>query len=310
MSTTGKIALVERRYDKTPYNFKPRNRGLNKQITITGAGGFLGNPLLRILEANGHRVTGLRSRDGDICSLRNEQLAGDLVIHLAAKAFVPDSWKDPEETYRVNAQGTLRVLEACRANQTPVMLISTYAYGEPQYLPIDEAHPIGARNPYALSKLAAENAALFYQEAFDLPVTIVRPFNPYGPGQPSRFLIPEILQQIADPTCETVTLLDLTPRRDLLYIDDLAEAIAALIASGTRGIFNVGSGASASVEEIARTAMKVAGVEKPLRSKHEPRVQEISDVVADCTAIRDACGWAPRTSLEAGLAQMLETPVS
>lgn len=280
---------------------------MSKHISITGGGGFIGRPLTQTLRDAGHTVRSLSQADGDICDLPPECFEADLVLHLAARAFVPDSWKHPEDVYRINTLGTLHALEACRNRGTPFVLMSTYAYGAPKTLPIDERHPVDARNPYALSKLAAEQLALFYAESFQLPITILRPFNPYGPGQPSHFLIPEILTQLLDPEREAVELLDLSPRRDLLYLYDLVDAVEAVVRTACTGIFNIGSGKSHSVEEIARCAMDVAGIEKPLRSKHQPRQQEISDVVADCSALQQATGWTAATDLRTGLARTLET---
>ena len=277
------------------------------RILITGAGGFIGRPLADRLRHTGHEVIPLTRRDGDICSVDLLSRNPDVVLHLAAQAFVPFSWENPQEVYRVNALGTLHVLEACRKGKIPVLYMSSYAYGAPQYLPIDEAHPLSPRNPYALSKLAGEESARFYAELHKLPVTIVRPFNPYGHGQPSNFVIPHILRQILDPACESVEVMDLVPRRDFVYIEDMVDAVARLVEGKIRGTFNIGSGISYSVEELVRCAMATLGIEKPLSSEREPRPHEIPDVVADTTALHKATGWIPSTSLPEGLAAMAES---
>jgi nucleoside-diphosphate-sugar epimerase len=271
---------------------------------ITGAGGFIGRPLAERLRAAGHEVIPLTRHEGDICGVDILGWKPDVVLHLAAQAYVPLSWENPKEVYRVNALGTLNVLEACRKARIPFLYMSSYAYGNPQRLPIDESHPLSPRNPYALSKIAGEDAARFYADVHRLPVTIARPFNPYGPGQPPNFVIPHILRQVLDPACEAVEVLDLLPRRDFVYIQDMVDAVARLAEGGIQGTFNIGSGRSFSVEELARCAMATLGIEKPLYSEHEPRPHEISDVVADIRALREATGWIPLTSLPEGLARM------
>src|SRR5207237_1415928 len=147
------------------------------------------------------------------------------VIHLAGKSFVPDSWKDPQEFMRVNAEGTRNVLEFCRKNNIPLIFMSSYVYGIPVRLPIDENHPVTPSNPYAQSKYEAEKICIMYAEKYKIPVTIVRPFNIFGPNQPEHFLIPKIIQQALDVSSTRIELQDLSPRRDYIYMDDLLDAI-------------------------------------------------------------------------------------
>lgn len=276
------------------------------RVLLTGAGGFVGGRLATRLASSGIEVVPLSVEDGDICSIDLLRHRPARVVHLAAQSFVPASWENPQEIYRVNTLGTLHALETCRKLRVPFVLGSCCVYGNPVRTPIDESHPVHPRNPYVLSKLAAEDLAHFYASHHLVPVTVVRPFNPYGPGQAGNHVIPHILSQLLDPACPTVEVINTRPRRDFVYVDDVAEAYATLIEKGETGVFNVGSGVSHSVEEVARIAMDVSGVQKPLVSRAREFSRENTDVVADCTAIHRATGWKARTPLREGLARVAD----
>ncbi|HSN49645.1 MAG TPA: SDR family oxidoreductase, partial [Bacteroidales bacterium] len=169
------------------------------EILVTGSEGFIGKALIARLLASGHTVTGFDAPEGDIAEkgiLDNLKDTGiGYVFHLAAKTFVPESWNNPFDFYRVNLLGTTNVLEFCRATGAGLSYISSYLYGTPGYLPVDEKHPLKAHNPYSHSKIVAEETCRYYRDQFKIPVTIFRPFNIYGPGQDQRFLIPKIIAQ-------------------------------------------------------------------------------------------------------------------
>src|SRR5450432_2093010 len=126
------------------------------RILVTGGGGFVGRHLVSALKSEGFDVVRHRLRDGDLarCSLPYEGVSH--ICHLAARTFVPDSWRSPRDFYDTNLMGTLNVLEFCRRQKAILILMSSYLYGQPKYLPIDENHPLQALNPYAHSKLLAE----------------------------------------------------------------------------------------------------------------------------------------------------------
>jgi nucleoside-diphosphate-sugar epimerase len=178
-------------------------------------------------------------------------------------------------------------------------------YGEPQRLPIAEDHPVAALNPYAHTKILAEETARFYEKRFAVPLLIVRPFNIYGPGQRKSFLIPWIVQQVLDPSAEAVHVQDLRPKRDYLYVEDAVELLLASFRAASRGVVNMGSGRSASVEEVAQLVNKAAGVSKPVVSEGRTRAGEIMDMVADNSHAAAEMGWRPRTSLEDGIAAVV-----
>jgi len=278
---------------------------MKNKILVTGATGFLGSHLIVALESQRHEVRRHSSADGDIanCPLSMESVGH--VFHLAGKSYVPESWQNPRAFYETNVMGTVNVLEHCRRNQAALTLVSSYVYGQPQCLPIAEDHPIAAANPYAHTKILAENTAQFYEREFGFRLVIVRPFNIYGPGQRPSFLIPSIVRQVVDPSVEAVRVQDLRPKRDYLYVDDAVDFFMATLRPTARGVYNMGSGCSASVAEVARLINDAAGLSKPVVSADQPRPGEILDVVADTSRAAADLGWRPHTSLADGIAAVV-----
>lgn len=278
---------------------------MKNKILVTGATGFLGRHLVAALESQGRAVRMHSSANGDIadCPLPMEGVSH--VFHLAGKSYVPESWQNPLAFYRTNVMGAVNVLEHCRQNQAALTLISSYVYGEPQRLPIAEDHPLAAANPYAHTKILAEQTAQFYEQRFGVALTIVRPFNLYGPGQRQSFLIPSIVRQVLDPAATEVRVADLRPRRDYVYVADAVTLLQATLQPGVRGVYNLGSGRSATVAEVAELVSKAAGIGKPLVSADERRPGEILDVVADTSRAAAELNWQPRTSLADGIAAVV-----
>jgi len=278
---------------------------MRDEILVTGASGFLGRHLVKTLETSGLGVRRHSSKQGDIatCPLPMEGVSH--VFHLAAKSFVPESWTDPQSFYRVNVMGTLNVLEHCQRHSTPLTLISSYVYGQHQKLPVSEDHPLVALNPYAHSKIMAEDLGHFFELYFGVRLVIVRPFNIYGPGQLPPFLIPSIVAQALDPAAPAIRLKDLRPRRDYLYVDDAIKFLVATLQEGARGVYNLGSGDSASVAEVAQLCRQASGTDKPIVSDEQPRPQEVMDVRADITRATRDFGWRPSTSLEEGIRRVV-----
>jgi len=275
---------------------------MSQRVLVTGAGGFVGRCLVRALREEGVDVSAPGRDTLDVVLGVFPDWQVDQVVHLAARTFVPESWLDPTGFYRVNAQGTLNVLDFCRRMGARLVHVSAYCYGKPSVLPISESAPLRPNNPYALSKAAAEAACRFFSEYYETALTILRPFNLYGPGQPPQFLIPHIVDQALDPAVAEIVVEDDAPRRDYVYLDDFVAAICAVCASPTLGsVYNVGSGKSHSVAEIANLIRQIAGVNKPVMSQGNRRPSEILDVVADITAIRRDLGWSPSVGLLQGL---------
>jgi nucleoside-diphosphate-sugar epimerase len=154
----------------------------------------------------------------------------------------------------------------------------------------------------------AEELAQFYRCHSGLPLSIVRPFNLYGSGQDSRFLIPTLIRQFLDPAVVEVQVADLRPRRDYLHVEDFVQMLVRILETGRHGVFNAGFGTSVSVEEIARMVRIASGhTTKPLVSRNEERTHEVMDVVADITKAREELHWAPQISLEQGIGHMVRS---
>ncbi|WP_408952598.1 NAD-dependent epimerase/dehydratase family protein [Lysobacter sp. Hz 25] len=276
------------------------------RVVVTGAGGFLGRSLVQRLRGLDIEV-GTAGR-GDGFDLLNDALPLDgvaHVFHLAAETGVPDAWDDPVRFHLVNTHGTVRVLDQCRRAGCSVSYVGAYIYGVPETLPIDEDHRVHANNPYAYSKWMGEQACAWYADVYKMDITAIRLFNVYGAGQSERFLIPKIVSQVLDNKVEAIELMDLQPRRDYLYVDDAVDALLASCPRNGFGLYNVGSGESHSVAEVVETVMAASGIRKPVIDLQQRRPNEIPDVRADCSRIRQACGWRAAISLEAGIGRML-----
>lgn len=282
----------------------------NKRILVTGHDGFIGDYLLPELEEDNEIVT-LAENDGfiDIRNWDKIKKIGDVdvIYHLAAVTFVPYSFDHPRETYEVNVGGTLNILELARqAEVEKVVTMSSYVYGRPQYLPIDEDHPLEPNNPYTYSKMVMEKLCQGYSSDFGLKCVILRPFNIYGLGQGDNFLIPSIIKQLHHGKIE---LQDPKPKRDFVYVTDV---IRAMINAGSYtprddlDIFNVGYGKSYSVEEVVEKIVDLYSRYVDVSYTGERRKNEVMDTVADITHIRDKMGWKPLTSLDEGLSIMLD----
>ncbi len=278
----------------------------NKTILITGSKGFIGKHLVNQLEKlSDLKIIEFDIEDGDIAGYKFDLSKLDHVIHLAAKTYVPLSWEDPYSFYKTNFLGTLNVLEQCRKYNASLTYISAYVYGNPDYLPIDENHTLKAANPYMHSKIAAESICKFYAENYNVPVTIIRPFNIYGPGQSNNFLIPKIIKQVISDSRE-ISVFSLKPKRDFVYIDDLVDSIIHSMEMKYRfEIFNIGSGISYSVEEIIKTCLNITNFQKKIVCENNERKNEINNVVANIEKAKKMLNWSPSTTFENGLKKII-----
>jgi len=276
------------------------------KLLITGANGFIGSLLRKQLPKEVYSVTALTRKEGDINQSATWQKvpACDVVIHLASQTFVPDSWNNPAQFIETSSIGTLQTLEYCRKTGAAIIYISSYLYGNPAVLPIPESAPLFTPNPYALSKKTAEDFCRFYHDCFQVPVTILRPFNLYGEGQNTSFLIPMLIDQALNKQAFYVK--DLLPKRDYLHISDFINALIACIPLRGFHLFNVGSGTSYSVEEIIGLLQKIQNTQYPVYSENVQRPNEIMNTVADIQLAKRSLQWHPNITMEEGLALLVQ----
>ena len=227
-----------------------------RKVVVTGSNGFIGRHLCRQLDAPGIELQSTRRRlskshTGDhydnhidvtnIDKLHESIKEADIIVHLAAKSSVPDSFNNPYETYYTNILGTLNLLElARRRNVSNFLFISTYIYGQPKYLPVDEKHQVNPHSPYQRSKLAAEKLCENYSHDFGVNVVTLRPFYVYGPNSRSYSFISSAIRQIKNSG--TVVLSGERTARDFLYVSDLVKLIEIIIKNFPKGynVYNVG----------------------------------------------------------------------
>lgn len=279
------------------------------KIAVAGSEGFLGRNVCEQLMKDGHEIVPLDITEG--FDLSDDSVVDsvpqiDCFIHLANLVYVPDSYINPAKFYRINYLTTLNALEICRKWNARLVYISSYIYGTPQYLPVDEAHPVFPFNPYAQTKVICEKLCMGYHRDFGVKVSIMRPFNIYGVGQKGKLLIPEIIGQLKEGK-DFVQLKAATPRRDYISVVDVARAIVVCSKiSVPFGTYNVCSGESVSVREITEI------INKHLKKKVEfgfaasDRPNEVDETRGSCEKLK-GLGWEPSISFEQGIIDILES---
>jgi nucleoside-diphosphate-sugar epimerase len=284
-------------------------RSSDNPILVTGSTGFVGSHLLDDLKKS-YQVVGISKSSGDYSVDLSESSSPSFlrsigtfsyIVHLAARIGVDEAFEHPADYYRDNFMGTLHVLETARLmGNCPVLYLSSYVYGSPQYFPINEDHPISLPNPYAASKYAGEFLCAQYQTHFKLPVTILRPFNIYGPGQSDNMLIPRIIQQLL--TQKSITLKSSKPERDFIYVGDVVKAVVKVIEHNKPvGVVNIASGTYYSVASVVNMLFKIHGKEVKVSYKEERRKGEIDRTVGDISKAESLLNWHPSVSLQSGL---------
>lgn len=277
----------------------------NLRVLVSGAKGFVGKMLSQRLTDIGLDVIEVDLKQGfDITNWHDVVRIPktDVVFHLAALTDVSFSFNHPLKTYTVNVQGTLHILEYARICRVQKFIYtSSYVYGKPNYIPIDECHSVQPASPYNASKVLGEKLCKYYNRHFGLEVIVLRPFNIYGPGQNSNFLISSIIQQALHS--RQICLRDPRPKRDFLYVDDFVEAYIKALNYSTKGfnIFNIGSGISFSVEEVVQKIIFLTGKCMPVFYSGEKRQNEILNAVADISRAKEILKWQPRFTLDEGL---------
>lgn len=310
------------------------------KLLITGAGGFIGSHLTEAALRAGHDVRALVNYNsrGDVgyltalapdvkrsCEIRALDIRDshgvdkvtegvDAIFHLAALIGIPYSYLAPSSYIDVNVGGTLNLLSAARRRNIErfVHTSTSEVYGSAQYVPIDEKHPLVGQSPYSASKIGADQLAASFALSFELPVTIIRPFNTYGPRQSSRAVIPTLAAQLLDDSVATVRAGTLSTERDFTFVTDTAAAyLRALdrteIVPGT--VVNLGTGTSNTISAIYAMLEEIVGTKKPVEAQHErirPEHSEVLCLRSDNRLARELLGWEPRVDMRDGLRAVVE----
>jgi NAD dependent epimerase/dehydratase len=307
-------------------------------ILVTGADGFIGSHLVEALVAQDYQVKafvmynsfGSRGwldtvpeatkqainvvagdiRDGTAVRAAMQGCSG--VLHLAALIGIPYSYVAPQSYVDTNVTGTLNVVQAARdLGLGKVVHTSTSeVYGTAQFVPITEEHPVIGQSPYSASKIGADHIALSYHRSFEVPVTVARPFNTYGPRQSARAVIPAIISQIAAGK-RTLSLGSMHPTRDFNFVGDtVGGMIAALEAEAAVGeVLNIGSGFEVSIGDTVKMICEVMGAEVEIETDDKrvrPQASEVERLWADNEKLKGLTGWSPKYGGLAGLREGLE----
>jgi NAD dependent epimerase/dehydratase len=309
---------------------------IDKYALVTGADGFIGSHLVELLLAQGYKVKALVQynsfnhwgwleevenssqlevicgdvRDPHFCRTITENI--DVVFHLAALIAIPYSYVAPDSYVSTNVNGTLNICQACLDNNVSRVIHTSTSevYGTAQYVPIDEKHPLQAQSPYSASKIGADAMAMSYFNAFDLPLTIARPFNTYGPRQSARAVIPTIITQIANGE-KQIKLGDVTPTRDFNYVEDTCRGFLALANSEqTIGeVVNIGSNFEISVGDTLALIKKImqSDVEFIIDDQRlRPEKSEVNRLWCDNSKINNLTQFLPEHTIEQGLRKTVE----
>lgn len=309
-----------------------------KKVLVTGADGFIGSHLTEDLLERGYEVRAFTMYNsfntwgwldtlpkdklkeieivsGDIRDPNGvtEAIKGiDMVFHLAALIAIPFSYQSPDSYVDTNMKGTLNVLQASRQLDTQKIMITSTSevYGSAQYVPIDEKHPFQGQSPYSATKIGADRLAESFYRSFQLPVSVVRPFNTYGPRQSARAVIPTVITQLLSGKDE-IKLGSLTPTRDFNYVKDTVSGFIAIAESNhtigeeiniaTQREVSIGDLANEIIRQINPRA-KIICDEQRLR----PEKSEVNRLLGSNEKIMRLTNWIPRYSLEKGLKETID----
>jgi len=307
------------------------------KVLVTGAAGFIGSHLTEYLIEKGYEVKAFvryNSKNNwgwlETSKYKNqiEVIAGDIrdydsvkaaisnveyVFHLAALIGIPYSYISPLAYIKTNIEGTYNVLQAARESDAIRRIIHTSTseiYGTAQYVPINENHPINPQSPYAATKSGADQLALTFNRSFGLPVTVIRPFNTFGPRQSARAVIPTIISQILVGKTE-IKLGSLTPTRDMNYVLNTVDGFhhVGLHENTVGGVFNLGSNREISIGDLVKLISELIGrdvsVEEDIQRKR-PKGSEVERLLCNFDKAKELTGWAPSYSLEEGLNETIQ----
>jgi len=308
------------------------------KVLVTGADGFIGSHLTESLVREGYDVKafvyynsfnswgwldhcqrdvkgGFEVFSGDIRDphgVRKAMSDCDAVIHLAALIAIPYSYHSPDTYVETNIKGSLNVVQAARDMdlEKVVHTSTSEVYGTAQFVPITEEHPLQGQSPYSASKIGADQIAISFHKSFGTPVSVIRPFNTYGPRQSARAVIPTIISQVASGKRE-IKLGDVRPTRDFNFVEDTVRGfIRALNSDRSVGeVINLGNNFEISIGQLASVIAEQMGVEIQILSEESrirPANSEVERLWADNTKALRLLDWAPKFSGISGLKQGLE----
>jgi NAD dependent epimerase/dehydratase len=309
-----------------------------KKALVTGAEGFIGSHLVEGLLKEGYDVRAfvmynsfnsfgwLDTLDGKVKD-NIEVITGDIrdknivkkamhcvddVYHLAALVGIPYSLHAPESYIDTNIKGTLNVLEEGFDCENIIIMSTSEVYGAAIEFPIKECNPLLAKSPYAASKIGMESLVKAWRYSYDTgQIKIVRPFNNYGPRQSARAIIPSIIVQLLDDKIDELTLGNLTPTRDFVYVKDTAEGLIKIAESDLIELseVNIATGIEISIEDLAYALMKKVGTEKKINQElNRIRKSEIEvfRLCGDNSFLENLTGWKPKTKLDIGLKKTVD----
>ena len=305
------------------------------KVLVTGADGFIGSHLTEKLVQRGAKVTALclynsfdhhgwlddlpdetrgkltlvRGDIRDSAFVRRLAEGQEIIFHLAALIAIPYSYAAAQSYAETNVLGTLNVLEAAREHAAlrVVHTSTSEVYGTALTMPINESHPLQGQSPYSASKIGADMMAEAFARSFELPIAILRPFNTFGPRQSERAIIPTIIRQALDPSCNAIQTGDTSPLRDFTFVEDTAEAFLALgIAPNIQygRPYNAGSGKAVSVKDIIDLVLEATHCQRPVvqdPKRMRPAGSEVRALLADSRRLSEDTGWRPRIDLREGL---------
>lgn len=309
-----------------------------KKVLVTGADGFIGSHLTETLVERGYDVRAftfynsfntwgwldflpdeikkeIEILPGDIRDpngVRNAMTGIESVFHLAALIAIPFSYHSPDSYVDTNIKGTLNVLQAARGLGTDKVLITSTSevYGSAKYVPIDESHPFQGQSPYSATKIGADRLAESFYRSFSLPVSIVRPFNTYGPRQSARAVIPSIISQLLTGTKE-LRLGSLTPTRDFNYVKDTVNGFIEIEKSEkTIGEeINIASQTEISIGELAAELIRQINPQASIICEQErmrPQKSEVNRLLGSNIKLKELTDWNQEYSLSFGLKKTID----
>ena len=276
---------------------------------ITGSVGFIGSFMTTALRQDSHEVLSLDqyvySRTKSTAKLETGSF--DWILHFGASTAVDSSFNNPTDTYKNNIDSTLWALEIASRTKAAFLFMSSFVYGQPKYLPLDEKHPLSPTNPYMGSKICGEQVCEHWQTLFNLPVIILRGFNIYGNTDIPGRLISDLLGAVKEN--KPLVVNDPLPKRDYLYIRDFCDLIEQIVTHMPikTGVYNVGYGESHSNLDVAEYIKKISGTKQSIEVRSAVRKNDIADCSVDVSLVKNTFDWQPCYTLEEGLKEVIQT---